>query len=113
MALQVDQTAANRAWTRDQCGEVSDLPPLSAEEPLAAQGGIDEALALVSRQENPTAVALFWPTSRAMRADPCFLPLVEKLGLMGYWRASKSQPGVCETKMSLLSRAKKAGSAKL
>jgi hypothetical protein len=32
-----------------------------------------------------------------MRADPRFLPLVEKLGLMEYWRATKAQPDVYET----------------
>jgi tetratricopeptide (TPR) repeat protein len=41
--------------------------------------------------------ALFYPQSRAMRADPRFLPLVEKLGMMEYWRATKSQPDVCGT----------------
>lgn len=34
---------------------------------------------------------------RPMRADPRFLPLVEKLGLMEYWRTTKSQPDACET----------------
>lgn len=33
----------------------------------------------------------------SMRADPRFLPLVEKQGLMEYWRTTKSQPDVCET----------------
>ena len=32
-----------------------------------------------------------------MRANPRFLPLVEKLGLMDYWRTSKTQPDVCKT----------------
>jgi len=32
-----------------------------------------------------------------MRADPRFLPVVEKRGLMEYWRATKSQPDACET----------------
>jgi hypothetical protein len=32
-----------------------------------------------------------------MRADPRFLPLVEKLGLMDFWRATNSRPDVCET----------------
>ena len=30
-----------------------------------------------------------------MRADPRFLPLMEKLGLMDYWRATRSRPDVC------------------
>ncbi len=34
---------------------------------------------------------------RSMRGDPRFLPLVEKLGLMEYWRTTKSQPDACKT----------------
>ena len=50
--------------------------------------------------------------SCAMRADPRFLPLVEKLGLMVYWRATKAQPNVCETEdVLVLSRAEKGGQA--
>jgi hypothetical protein len=32
-----------------------------------------------------------------MRADPRFLPMVEKLGLMEYWQASGHGPDFCET----------------
>ena len=49
-----------------------------------------------SMQQFPTT-GLFWPTARPVRADPRFLPLVERLGLMDYWRATKTQPDVCET----------------
>ncbi len=55
----------------------------------------DRVLNVPERQD--AIAALFWPPTRAMRADPRFLPLVEKLGLMEYWRATKSQPDVCET----------------
>jgi hypothetical protein len=40
---------------------------------------------------------MFSPATRAMRADPRFLPLVEKQGLMEYWRATESQPDASET----------------
>jgi TolB-like protein/Flp pilus assembly protein TadD len=88
-----------------ECGNAGDLSPQNALTSLAALGDLDAAFALASKQPKLNAFSvrtaplrgLFWPTSRAMRADPRFLPLVEKLGLMEYWRATKSQPDVCET----------------
>lgn len=38
---------------------------------------------------------LFRGPTRAMRADPRFLPLMERLGLMDYWRATNSRPDIC------------------
>jgi DNA-binding winged helix-turn-helix (wHTH) protein/tetratricopeptide (TPR) repeat protein len=35
---------------------------------------------------------LFAPSTRAMRRDPRFLPLVEELGLVEYWRRSGTRP---------------------
>jgi len=32
-----------------------------------------------------------------VRADPRIVPLVEKQGLMEYWRATKTRPDACET----------------
>jgi hypothetical protein len=71
---------------------------------FAALGDFNAAFTLASKQTLTISItnrssleSLFWPTSRTMRADPRFLPLVEKLGLMEYWRATKSQPDVCET----------------
>ena len=74
---------------------------------LAALGELDAAFAQADKlgRLDPSATTLdFFPTlglfsrnSHATRADPRFLPLVEKLGLMKYWRATKSQPDVCET----------------
>lgn len=71
---------------------------------LAALGDLDGAFKLAGAMTFDTVTAnsvtpyvLFLPTSRAMRADPRFLPLVDKMGLMDYWRATKSRPDVCET----------------
>jgi hypothetical protein len=67
---------------------------------LARLGDLDGAFGTYtgpSSLERSVLSPLFWPTSRAMRADPRFLPLVEKQGLMEYWRTTKSQPDVCET----------------
>lgn len=86
------------------CADAGNVSPQAGLASLAALNDLDAAFALAGKQSfNPVATrtgtfqALFWPTSRAMRADPRFLPLVEKLGLMDYWRATKSQPDVCET----------------
>lgn len=92
-----------------ECGDAGDLTPFQVLASLAALGDLDGAFALAGDQQKQDASAayafqrtnpvpaLWWPTSRAMRADPRFLPLVEKLGLMEYWRATKSQPDVCKT----------------
>lgn len=71
---------------------------------LSALGDLDGAFREAGeRSFSTTAIRaydtapLFYPQTRAMRADPRFLPLVEKLGMMDYWRATKSQPDVCGT----------------
>jgi len=86
------------------CADAGSVSPVAALASLAALNDLDAAFALAGKQSfNPTTVrtgtsqVFFWPTSRAMRADPRFLPLVEKLGLMRYWRATRSQPDICET----------------
>lgn len=38
---------------------------------------------------------LFEPETAAMRADPRFIPLVRRLGLLDYWRASGHWPDFC------------------
>lgn len=37
----------------------------------------------------------FLPSTRAMRADARFLPLMERLGYVDYWRQSGTRPDVC------------------
>ncbi|MFT3725180.1 MAG: TIR domain-containing protein [Hyphomonadaceae bacterium] len=65
-------------------------------------GNFDRAFALADR---PDLTQLFWnyfptlflPPNRAMRADPRFLPLMQKLGYVDYWKQSKTQPDICAT----------------
>jgi TolB-like protein len=103
--LKARSLGARRA---SECGDAGDLTPVQVLASLAALGDLAGAFVVAggdqqkldashSNFRNETAQALWWPTSRAMRADPRFLPLVEKLGLMEYWRATKSQPDACET----------------
>jgi len=93
------------AKTAAKGGADGDLSNASTLGSLAALGDLDAAFTLAGKQTLDTLSralaasgleALIWPTSRAMRADPRFLPLVEKLGLMEYWGATKSQLDACE-----------------
>ena len=65
---------------------------------LARMGLVDAAFASL-RQAEPEGLAasnsLFSPATEMLRSDRRFLPLLEKLGLMDYWRRSKSRPDVC------------------
>lgn len=84
-----------------RCAENGLITVASAIPPLASAGELDDAFGLAERLV-PTSflgetAVLFWPQTRSMRVDPRFLQLVEKLGLMDYWRTSKTQPDVCET----------------
>ena len=88
-----------------ECANRGDLTSSNATILPAALGDADRTFARLeheprvdsaSMQQFPTT-GLFWPTARRVRADPRFLPLVERLGLMDYWRATKTQPDVCET----------------
>ena len=65
-------------------------------------GDLDRAFAIADR---PDFTALMWnygsplflPSTKAMRADARFLPMVEKLGFVDYWKQTKTQPDVCGT----------------
>lgn len=72
--------------------------------PLSAFGDLDTAFKLAEQPffgslntEVYGLHAFFVGPTRAMRADPRFLPVMEKWGYMDYWRATKSQPDVCAT----------------
>lgn len=68
----------------------------------AMLGNLDRAFAIADR---PDLTQMFWnyfptlflPPNSAMRADPRFLPLMEKLGYVDYWKQSKTKPDVCGT----------------
>ncbi|MGH6910602.1 MAG: hypothetical protein ACREEG_10480, partial [Phenylobacterium sp.] len=38
---------------------------------------------------------LFGPETAAMREDPRFIPIVQRLGLLDYWRSSGHWPDFC------------------
>ncbi len=104
LASQDPGNRARGATKARACGAAETLKPITVLASLAALNDLDAAFALADRQtfnasslRSETLQVLFWPTSRAMRADPRFLPLVEKLGMMDYWRGANSRPDICET----------------
>ena len=66
---------------------------------LGALGANREALhlveALVSANEYGARSWLFSPEMAGARADPAFAEVAERVGLMRYWRASKTRPDTC------------------
>ena len=76
------------------CEAGGNLDPDAAFVALASFEDLDAAFRLVDEGKT-TASALFWPTLQTMRADRRFLPLVEKFGLMDYWKASGHGPDFC------------------
>ena len=103
VSKEIRARAAGAAKAR-ACADAGVVSPLLALGSLTAFDELDAAFALAGKKKiTPTTAragttqVLFWPTSRTMRADPRFLPLVETLGLMDYWRATKSRPDICET----------------
>lgn len=85
----------------DACLTMFDSPHVN----MMAQamlGDMDRAFALADR---PDLTQMFWnyfptlflPPNTAMRADPRFLPLMQKLGYVDYWKQTKTQPDICAT----------------
>jgi hypothetical protein len=65
---------------------------------LAELGARDAALtsmeqAAAVRRRPP--IALFHPSTAALRNDPRYLRLLETTGLMKYWRETKTRPDIC------------------
>ncbi len=98
--------AARRAAARSarNCatrGHLSEITALAAE---ASLGDLDAAFDAARRltlvvtlvERNPLE-ALYWPSSRAMRADPRFLQLVRDVGLLDYWILPGQAPDFCQT----------------
>lgn len=100
-----NETARRRGAARARaCGEAGEMGDFAVLAALTALGDVDGAFDLAGRQRfsqsslwSGVLQVLFWPDARAMRADPRFLPLVEELGMMEYWRTTGSQPDVCRT----------------
>lgn len=64
---------------------------------LAQQGDIDGAYALMKVLPNSRSYYsfLFYPEMGAFRQDKRFMPLVEQLGLLRYWRETNQWPDFC------------------
>ena len=66
---------------------------------LGALGANHQALALIERRaaarEWGIRSLLFLPSMAGARSDPEFVAVADRLGLMRYWRATKTRPDVC------------------
>ena len=65
-------------------------------------GNLDRAFEIADRPDYTAAYLLYWPplflrSTRAMRVDPRFLSLMEKLGYVDYWKQSRTKPDICLT----------------
>ena len=68
---------------------------------LAALGASRPALDLISanaRTRFDWASTLWYPSMRGALNDPAVPALLQRLGLMQYWRASQTKPDVCDAK---------------
>lgn len=61
----------------------------------ARQSAIQAAASLVQARGLFDAEVLFEPNLAQARTEPGYAELVSKLGLVGYWRTSPSQPDIC------------------
>ena len=65
---------------------------------LAREGDLDGAYAAIAQPQPNSRRAtnlLFYPEMRAFRADPRFMPLAKRLGLVDYWVKSNHWPDFC------------------
>lgn len=65
---------------------------------LAREGDIDGAYAEFEkpwRNSRPATMMFFYPEMRAFRADPRFMPLAKRMGLVDYWTATGRWPDFC------------------
>ncbi|HEV7606012.1 MAG TPA: hypothetical protein VGO61_01665, partial [Steroidobacteraceae bacterium] len=66
-------------------------------------GDLDDAFARIDTPDQTNLLIRYYyapwfmPSTHAMRADSRFLPLMEKLGYVDYWRQTGTRPGVCAT----------------
>jgi hypothetical protein len=103
IAYRTKQTAARAKGIErvKACADSRSISLGSAFSSLAALGDVDGAFAIASRPGvftiRETPAPLFWPQTAAMRVDARFLPLVQSLGLMDYWKTTGTRPDVCQT----------------
>lgn len=69
---------------------------------LSLLGRVDDAFHLPL--EGLAQFVLFWPQTAPLRADPRFVGLAEKLGLMAYWKATHARPDFCATEKAPVCR---------
>lgn len=62
---------------------------------LAREGDIDGAFAALKGRFPGGPIALYYPEMAGVRADPRFWPLVNRIGLVDYWRRSNHWPDFC------------------
>jgi hypothetical protein len=65
---------------------------------LARQGDVDAAYELFGKplpNSRRTTMFLFYPEMKAFRQDKRFMPIMEQMGLLDYWRESGNWPDFC------------------
>lgn len=95
---QVRLAGAKRA---DVCLTSFDSPHVNIQA-QSMLGNLDRAFEIFDRPDFTAFMWNYWspiflPSTKAMRADPRFLQVVEKLGFLDYWKQTKTQPDVCST----------------
>ncbi len=101
-ALSAPTASARLAGAReaDPCLIAYDSPAVAATA-AAMAGDLDRAFDLIDTPEKSLHMMRlqfapwFLPQTRPMRADPRFLPLMQKLGYVDYWKQTKTKPDVC------------------
>jgi tetratricopeptide (TPR) repeat protein len=67
---------------------------------LGALGANREAMEIVARHVSHYRMATSWlflPSARGVLSDPGFPGFAQRLGLIDYWRKSRSRPDICST----------------
>ncbi len=81
------------------CSDSEDLPTAQVLMEYSALGELDEAFALArlrfADERRGGEEVLFSAATRPMRTDPRFMPLMNELGLLAYWRLSGHWPDFC------------------
>ena len=94
-------TIARAAATRQivDCTNTGDLPTAQALMQYSRLGLLDEAFALARErfadERRGGEDVLFGAATAPMRRDARFMPLMQDLGLLGYWRLSSHWPDFC------------------
>ena len=66
---------------------------------MAVRGDLDGAYAIADQMFQSTGdmpLFLYYPDMKPFRADPRFMPLAKRLGLLDYWRSTGQWPDFCK-----------------